>query len=419
MPDDDQSPDREMPTPVPSEKNDGRPAEEEARTGGLGDEPNPEDRFRPEAIAARVDRIGEETDLDRIARQEEQKLLERKKQQKQGKRGLEAAASKRLAKIGEGKVKRPSMATEAYAPEADPLLDRLQNVRRWIRGHQQLFGALLAVVVLGVGGTLGWAYRQAKQEAEGSATLARGFADEHGHVSDKEDDEDDTSRAAQFYPTFKSIADRRNAALAKYREVEGKYPGTGAAILARLAEAGLLLDQGDAKGASLAYEEVKASPLALADAEVRGRSLEGIGFSRELLAQSDPPGKDKHLDDAFSAFKSLEQVDVEGFRELGMYHQARVLQAKGDKAKAEAILKDVYKRVSEPGEGHPFSYLEFAVEDRLRELDPSALPPKSAKKAGTGPGGNLDINDPKVQELIRQLQQKGSMPPTGGPGGAP
>ena len=71
-------------------------------------------------------RIGEETEIDRIAREEEQKLLERKKGKKGKKGGLEAAASKRLAKIGEGKVKRPSVdgGRRASTPDADPLLER-------------------------------------------------------------------------------------------------------------------------------------------------------------------------------------------------------------------------------------------------------------------------------------------------------
>jgi hypothetical protein len=402
VPDDEQKPEQPKDEPPPETVD--RPAEPTS------------DRFRPDAIAARVDRIGDETELDRIARQEEQKLLERRKQQKKtGKRGLEAAASKRLAKIGEMAVKRPSAAADAYVPEADPLLERIRRARQWIQQHQQLFGGLVAVAVLGVSGALGWTYWQNKRAAEASGILAQGFADEHGHVSDKDDDEEDGSKARQLYPTFKSIAERQGAALAKYREVESKYPGTGAAILARLAEAGLLFDQGDARGAISAYEDVKTSPLAQADAEVRGRALEGVGFARELLAQTDAANKDKHLDDALAAFKALEQIDLKGFKELGMYHQARVLQAKGETAKAVEILKEVEKRVTEPGESHPFSYLEFVVDDRLRELDPAALPPKAAKKSGGGApgGGGLDMSNPQVQELIRQLQQQGQQ--KGGP----
>jgi hypothetical protein len=413
VPDDDEKLDRPKPEPSPTEADD-RPTEQAE-----------EDRFRPDAIAARIERIGEETDLDRMAREEEQKLLYRKKQERKGKRGLEAAASKRLAAIGEGKVKRPSAAADAYVPEADPLLELGRRARRWIQGHRELFGGLVAVAVLGAGGALGYTFWQSKHDAEGSAVLAQAFAAEHGHVSDKDDDEEEGSKSRQLYPTFKSAAERRSAALAKYREVESKYPGTGAAILAHLAEAGLLLDQGDAKGALVAYEEVKASPLAQADPEVRGRALEGTGFAQELLAQNDAADKDKHLANALAAFKALEQVDLKGFKELGMYHQARVLlETKEDKAKVVEILKDVYKRVTEPGESHPFSYLEFVVEDRLRALDPAALPPKPVKSGGgSGPGGNVDTSNPQIQELIRQMQQqaqqKGSAPTPVAPGGPP
>ncbi len=376
------------------------------------------DKFRPEAIAERVASMGEETDLDRIAREEEKKLSERKKGKKGKKGGLEAAASKRLSRIGEVKVKRPSVASDAVmSSDADPLLERAARLTKWIKEHRQTFGGVVAVALLGVGGALGYVYWQGKHEADASAVLAQAFADEHGHVSDKDDD-DDEAKARQLYPTFKTVDARREAAIAKYEEVETKFAGTGAAILARLSEAGLFLDKADAKGALAAYEEVKASPLAQADAEVRGRALEGIGFADELLAQTDAAGKDGHLDAALAAFKQLEQVDLKGFKELGQYHQARVLQAKGEKAKAIELLKDVEKRVAEPGSEHPFSYLEYVVEDRLRALDPTALPPKPKPQHGMGaPGGpDVDMNDPQIQELLRQLQQQGGQ---GGGGGLP
>ena len=101
------------------------------------------DRFGPDAIAARVDSIGEESELDRQARLEERRLLERKKAK--GKKGLETAASKRLAKIGQGKVRRPGALADAVAPEADPLLERTARLvrvdpeesaaLRWRGGH--------------------------------------------------------------------------------------------------------------------------------------------------------------------------------------------------------------------------------------------------------------------------------------------
>jgi hypothetical protein len=376
-----------------------------------------DDKFRPEAIAARIDKIGAETETERIAHDEEQKLLQRRREHKRT--GLEAAASKRLSKIGEGSVKRPSSAIQAV-PEADPILERAARASQWVREHQSIFGGFVAVVVLGAAGVAGWLLWQDRRNADASVLLAQAFADDLGHIApDKDDDGDDESATRQLYPAFKSATERRDAALATYRSVESKYGGTGAATLARLAEGSLLLDAGDAKGAISAYEDVKSSPLARADTEVRGRALEGVGFAFELLAQSDAPNKDAHLGSALATFKALEAIDVDGFKELGMYHQARVVLAQGDRAKAADLLKQVEARVNMPGEGHPFSYLQFVVEDRLREIDPTALPPKVPKitggREGSGPGGAVDMSDPKVQEIIRQLQRKargdGSPPP--------
>jgi len=413
-----EEPKRNAPKPTEAET----PArEEEAHGAGPPTPSGQEDKFRPEAIAARIDEIGEETEIDKIARQEEQKLLERRKQQKQQRKrgGLEAAASKRLAKIGEGSVKRPTALGGAAIPEADPLLERVARAQKWIREHRQTFGGLVAIALVAGGGVFGYEYWQGKRNAEASSLLAQAIGDSHGHISDKADDEDDDSKPTQqLYPTFKSAADRREAGLAKFRSVETKYGGTGAAILARLGEASLLLDGGDATGALAAYTDVKSSALAQADAEVRGRALEGIGFAHELMAQgASTPGAD--LDAAEGAFKDLAQADVQGFRELGTYHQARVLAAKGEKEKAIDLLKDLEKKVNEPGDSHPFPYLAFVVEDRLRELDPKALPPKAPAPA-KGPGG-VDMNDPQVQRLIRQLQQqqKGGAPAVPLPGPTP
>jgi hypothetical protein len=312
--------------------------------------------------------------------------------------------------------------------DSDPLLDRTVRLGEWIQKNQQVFGAIVGVALLAGIGLFGYTYWQNKRNSDASALLATAMADEHGTIAAKDEDDDD-AKPAGLYPSFKTAEERRDAAIAGYRKVESSYAGTGAAILARLSEAGLLLDKGDAQGALGAYEDVKGSPLALADAQVRGRALEGMGFAYELRAQTDAAGKDKHLDDALGAFKQLEQIDLKGFKELGMFHEARVLEAKGDKAKAIELLKDVQKRVTEPGEGQRFAYLQTVAEDRLRDLDPSALPPKAPPMmggghGGTGPGG-LDMSDPRVQEMMRKFEEQmkqqggGAPPPIPAPGGQP
>jgi hypothetical protein len=60
----------------------------------------------------------------------------------------------------------------------------------------------------------------------------------------------------------------------------------------------------------------------------------------------------------------------------------------------------------------------------LRALDPTALPPKAPKmgpnaRKGGGAGSNIDMNDPKIQEILRKLQQQKSQGPAGPPGSPP
>jgi len=152
-------------------------------------------------------------------------------------------------------------------------------------------------------------------------------------------------------------------------------------------------------------EDVRRSPLTLVDAEVRGRTLENLGFAYELKAQA---GEAAKLDDALKVFRELENTDVKGFKELGMYHQARLFEQKGDKDKAKELLKSLRERLNKPGEGHPFAYLESVVDDRLRALDPTALPPKPSMGMG-GPTSKVSDADMRRfrEQLEKQMKQQG------------
>jgi hypothetical protein len=371
--------------------------EQEQESTATENEPMGDDKFGPQAIAARIEKIGAETDVERTAREEEQKLNQRRKGKKSG---LEAAASKRLAKIGETAVKRPSAAS------VDPDVVRAARIGKWVDDHRQSFIGAVGVVVIAVAGLAGWLYWRDKHALDASILLGQAFAAEHGHIAAPKANEDDeaTASAKLLYPTFTTVGEQRDAALVKYRSLESKYSGTGAATVSHLAEGSLLLDAGDGAGALAAYEQVASSALAQADAEVRGRALEGKGFADELLANKDPATHDKYIDDAAAAYKALEAVDENGFKELGLYHQARIAAVKGDKAKAVEILKDVVKRISDSSDTHAFAYLQFEAEDTLRDLDPSAAPPKAPKGAAGANG--VDMTDPKIQELIKQMQEK-------------
>ena len=369
--------------------------------------PAEEDDASPEAIARRVAALGEEDETEKIARSEEEKLAARRAKMKRGKKGgLEAAASKRQAKIAEKATPKKMIATAVDG--ADPLLNQTAALSKWAKKNQKGVSTVVLAAVVALAGVGGYNYWQQKKETDASAELTKAVADERGRIGDpdkEKEDEDSKNGPKDNRPLFKTVDERRESALKKFRDVESRFPGTGAAILARLSEGSLLLDGRQPDPAIAAFNDVKSSALGSVDAEVRGRALEGLGFAYEQKG---------NLDESIKTFKDLEStVDVLGFKELAMYHQARVLEARnsaGDKDKAKDLLKTVHERINKPGENYPFPYLKEVADDRLRALDPSALPPKQNNQMG-GPGGNK-MNEEQIKKLIEQLKKQGG-------GGAP
>lgn len=372
-----------------------------------------EDVANPAAIARRVAALGADDQDEALAREEERKLAERRAAKKKGKKkgGLEAAASKKLSKIG--KRAEPKR-TVAVAADADPLIERTAKLSEWAKKNQkvvQLVGVVLCVGLLGVAGFL---YYDHKRETEASAILTKAVEAQQSPIGEppKATNEDEEENRQTYYKTFD---DRRAAALKQYREVGSKFSGTGAAILARLAEGSLLLDKREADNAIAAFNEVKGSALASVDNEVKGRAIEGLGFAHELKATANPAEKDKELEAALASFKELESsVDVRGFKELAMYHQARVLQNKGDKDKAKELLLSLKERMNKsedpvaPGLPPPasFPFLREMAMDRLHDIDPASAP-KPTHGGGHGGPGNMQFTQEQIRKLMEDAQKKG------------
>jgi len=372
-----------------------------------------DDAANPAAIARRVAALGADDDAEALAREEERKLAERRAAKKKGKKkgGLEVAASKKLTNIGKRAEPRR---TVAVAADADPLIERTAKLSDWAKKNQKLVQIVGVALFLGLLGLAGFLYYDNKRETEASLVLTKAVEAQRAPIGEpKKDDDEDEDR--QHY--FKTFDERRAAALKQYKDVQSRFPGTGAAMLARLAEGSLLLDERQADGALAAFNDVKGSPLAAADSEVKGRALEGLGFAHELKAAAEAGEKDKHLDAALAAFKELETgVDVKGFKELALYHQARVLMNKGDKDKAKELLlkvKESVEKVEPPvAVGLPvppsFPYLREVAMDRLREIDPSAAP-----KSMVPPAGGASLTPEQIRKMIEQMQKKGGGNPHG------
>lgn len=372
---------------------------DETEVAAKDEAPNVED------IAKRVAALDEGDEIERIAREEEAKLAERRRKERGGgrkKKGLEASASKRLAKIGE-KAK-PKREIPDAVEAADPLIERTRAAAEWARKNQKLVqGVIVAAVVAAIGVGF-WMYREKKNSIEASVALAQAVADERGLIGDPDKEDEDAIR--DKVPMFKTTDDRREAALAKYRDVEAKYKGTGASYLARLGEGALLLDKRDPDGAIAAFNDVLASSLAKADAEVRGRALESLGFAYEQKGD---------WDKAIEQYKQLESSDVLGFKQMAPYNEARCYQQKGDKPKAIELLKNLREDLMKSTDARLFSALRELAEDRLRQLDPTSVPPKRAQLSA----GGGQISPEMLDKLPPELRERVLKNLGGGGGGGP
>jgi hypothetical protein len=262
---------------------------------------------------------------------------------------------------------------------------------KWLRDNFSSIQWVILAGLVGGGAFLGYNYFTEKKSGDASDAFDRAVLIEKGRVAteDKRTDEE-----KEFDPSavFKTVDEQNENALASYRETASKQSGA-IAVLAKLGEAGILLDKRDWQGALSAYAGVVDSPLAVADPDVKGRAIEGLGLAKE--------GKGD-LDGAMASFKEMQGIDIKGYKELGQMHEARILVAKGDKDKAKEILKKAHETLKAPStDTSNLTYIEGMVDDALRDLDPTAVP---AKSAFGGPRGGA-MTPEEIENWKRRLQE--------------
>ncbi len=346
-----------------------------------------------------------ETVVNRAARRREEALERRRK--RKGKAGAAAAVeAEELPKDKNARAKellkrrREQSSVEKQpinllpAEMVDDALSRSASATgKWIRKNFNVIQWVVLAAGVGVGGYLLYTSQTEKTAAAATSALAAGLTAERGRVmaEDKRSDEE-----KEFDPTkvYKTQEERSEAALAGYRKAMAEHAGTPAALLAKLGEAGVLLEKRDWDGAIAAYGAVLSSKLAATDIDVKGRCIEGVGMAKE--------GKGD-LDGAIASFKELEGIDARGFKELGMYQQGRVLLAKGEKDKAKDILKMVREKLQAPAtDGQKLRYLEEVVDESLRKIDPSLVPTKAPLMGGA----KGDAVSPEQLEKIKKMLEE-------------
>jgi hypothetical protein len=304
----------------------------------------------------------------------------------------EEAASKRRRKR-ESEQRQANVRGNLEAGELvdDALARGTHAATGFLKAH---FNKLQWIVVLGIAGGIGYqiyAHRRDKAEAAQTDRLVTGIEAELARVGGSAEPDEMTGIA----DTRPSVADHKARLAAAEKAYRAAVGSDTVGTLARMGLAGALFDQGKFQDAQKEYQTVRTSQLASKDADLRCRALEGVGLSEEGQGRTDQ---------ALAAFGELAKSDVVGFGPLGLYHQARLANQKGERDKAKELAKSALEKLEKakgsdkgPAMGEP-GFTENAVRDLLASIDPNAVPRPASPS----------LTPEQIQKLTEQAQGKGS-----------
>jgi len=172
-------------------------------------------------------------------------------------------------------------------------------------------------------------------------------------------------------PVVKDEAERAAAVDGALKDLAAKAPGSPAEVDGILLAGARLMREGKAAEAQAEYRRFLDA--AAAGHPLRWAAREGLAFAVE--AQGD-------LDAALTEFKALAGEKGVFYRDMGLWHQGRVLERQGKTDEALAIYRQYIAEypLSDP------SLAQSEVRKRLEQLDPSAV-------VNPGPESPLQIMD--------------------------
>ncbi len=316
------------------------------------------------------------------------------------------AAARRRAKRDVERTESAPVGLDAGEMVDDALARATHATTQWLRRH---FTAVQWVLVIGVVGGLGWqvySWRANKTAGRRSDVLGAALAKFGGWVGETPS-EDTTKLFGAVRPSFPDDASRLKAATDAFNAASAEDPGSTMAMLAKLGIAGVLYQQGKFDDALKHYEALKQAKIFTEDKDVKGRVLEGIALSLE--AKGDKAA-------AMKAFEALENSDLIGFEETGLYHQARLLFADGKKEEAKKALEDAKKRLEKwRTPDMPPLHLENSIRDLSEAIEPGSSSAPSVQQVG---GRQLSSDPKELERLVDELvKAKGKA--TGAPSSAP
>ncbi len=250
---------------------------------------------------------------------------------------------------------------------------------------KQNFKILQWVIVFGLVGTVGWyvySYVHKQDEAKATDALMKGIRAETGLTKDQPPLPEEMG-----VPTFEDHKARLKAAEDAYRAALKVASEPAGETLAHLGLAGVLFDQAKYDEAKSEYEIVLASALAKVDLDVQARATEGSALAVEAKGDKKAAGE---------LYKTLE--GIEGYKPLGMYHQARLALEAGDKEGAKKLLLEVNEKLRDD----KFSRQGYVYAMSLQML--GTLDPKAAEEAQKKVQESPEEMLKKLQEMEERLK---------------
>jgi tetratricopeptide (TPR) repeat protein len=196
---------------------------------------------------------------------------------------------------------------------------------------------------------------------------------------------------------FGSKFHKDEALIKAYQEARDNAKTSAVKKAATLGMATALLGTEKYKEAKKELEPLASNPSGMGD--MLHSIYEGLGFAYEGLGDRDR---------ALAQFKKLEKCEGGAYEELGLFHQARLLEAEGKADEARKLYGHVAASINKAEEMTPLlAYLQ----EKISGKEGVDLGPAMFKSPGPGPAGPLggELTPEKLEELKQKLEEMKKM----------
>jgi hypothetical protein len=307
---------------------------------------------------------------------------------------LAAAAEKRREQRTKERQQAAAVGLDASERVDDALVRTTDKVSRLVKRHfNVLQWVFVGVIAVWIGFQI-YTYRKLKAEAKVGDNLGKA-AQASLALPNAEEEPTAPGTPADPAPKFATDEERLKVARESFEAAIALKKTEGSVLLAELGLAGIELDEGKASEARSRYERVKDAPYAQKDNELRGRALEGIALTHEA-------GND--LEAALKAYREIENAGIDGFVEMALLSQARILAEKGDTAAAKEALSKLQQRLDK---AEIKADKTFYLGPSLQALKTLIAPDEPEQAEPT----NMDDLQKTLQELSKKMGAQGAAPP--------